>query len=474
MRSRRNFLKKAGLSGLALAGTEFISNAYPKDEMVGSTGYWDNHVQYFNMAGYAAPKIPTVRLGIIGLGNRGFAHLNSMTSIGDVEIKALCDLEPAKVEKAAELAKKTGHTPAMYAGSMDEWKKLCEKTDIDLVIVTTPWYMHAEMSVYAMEQGKHVATEVPAAGTLDECWKITETSERTQKHLFMMSNASYMKFQLLTLNMARKGFFGEVVHCDGAYNTSKMNNNFSRKTYWDMWWLRQYASRKGNIYPTHGLGPVAQILNINRGDRFDYLVSVESNDFMMGKKAGELAQTDDFFRHFVGKNFRGNMNVTTIRTKKGKTIMLQHDATSPSPHSYIHGIYGTHGAALLDPAPPRISKGEHEWVSPEEFEKIKNLYTPEITHRTRDWDKNSGHGGIDIMMNWRLIDCLRNGFPLDMDVYDAAAWSSVVPLSEWSVNNRSNSVNVPDFTAGAWKTNPRNMDINLEKSGSTKMNICQK
>jgi len=470
MKSRRNFLKKAGVAGLGLLGAKHISSASSEERIVDLAASDRQHVQYFNMAGYAAPKIPTVRTGIIGMGNRGAqGHLATIISIEGVEIKALCDLDSARAEKAAEIAKRAGHTPVIYAGGKDEWKKLCERTDIDLVIVTTPWYMHAEMSVYAMEQGKHVATEVPAAGTLDECWKLVETSERTKKHLIMLANTNYMEFQLLTLNMARKDFFGEVVHCDGAYNTSKMSNNFNKNGYWDMWWLRQYAWRKGNIYPTHGLGPVASILNINRGDRFDYLVSVETDDFMMEKKSRELAQSDDFFRPFVGKDFRGNMNVTTIRTKKGKTVMLQHDATSPSPHSMIHGIYGTHGAALLDPPPTRISTGRHNWVSPAEFEKIKDKYTPEITHKMRDEANNGGHGGADILIDWRLIDCLRNGFPLDMDVYDAAAWSSIVPLSEWSVNNRSNSVDIPDFTAGAWKTNPLNMDINLEKSGSTKI-----
>jgi predicted dehydrogenase len=403
------------------------------------------------------------------MGNRGNSHLDTYTLIEGVEIKALCDIESVRVERAAEMAKKKGHTPTLYAGSKDEWKKLCDNPNIDLVIVTSPWYLHAEMSIYAMEQGKHVASEVPAAGTLDECWKLVETAERTRKHLLMMENYNYMEFQLVMLNMARKGFFGEVVHCEGAYNTSKMGNNFSRTTYWDMWWLRQYAWRKGNFYPAHGLGPVAPMLNINRGDRFDYLVSVETDDFMMEKKARELAENDDFFRPFIGRDFRGNMNVTTIRTKKGKTIMLQHDATSPSPHNLIHGIYGTQGAALFDPPPPRISKGEHNWVSPDEFEKIKLQFTPEITNKMRDMAKNSGHGGSDIQIMWRLIDCLRNGFPLDQDVYDAAAWSSIVPLSEWSVYNRSNSIDVPDFTAGAWNTNPLNMDINLAKCGTTKI-----
>jgi len=469
MKSRRSFLKKAGLTGLAMLGAKVVPSTPSSQNTVHGTTANRVHLQHFNMSGYTAPKIPTVRIGVIGLGKRGNGELHTLLFIEGVEIKALCDIEQARAENAAEIAKKKGHTPEIYAGSKEEWKKLCERTDIDLVVVSTPWYMHSEMSVYAMNQGKHVAVEVPAAGTLEECWNLVETAERTRKHLFMMANASYYDFYLLTLNMARKGFFGEVVHCDCAYNTSKMNNNFSRTMYWDMWWLRQYAWRKGNIYPTHGLGSVAQILNINRGDRFDYLVSVESADFMMEKKARELAQTDDFFRPFVGKDFRGNMNVTTIRTKNGKTIMLQHDATSPSPHNQFHGIYGTHGAALGDPAPPRLSRGDHQWVSTEEFQKIKDQYTPEITRRMSEAAKDGGHGGIDMLIAWRLIDCLRNGFPLDMDVYDAAAWSSIIPLSEWSVNNRSNSIDVPDFTAGAWKTNALNMDINLEKCGNTKL-----
>ena len=200
-----------------------------------------------------------------------------------------------------------------------------------------------------------------------------------------------------------------------------------------------------------------------------FLVSVESKDFMMATKAEELAATDDFFKPFVGKDYRGNMNRTTIKTAKGRTIMLQHDATSPSPHSLIHGIYGTKGAALFDPPPPRISVGNHKWTSPEEFESNKEKYTPSLFKKMSQLAKNSGHGGSDLLIDWHLIDCLRNGLPLDQDVYDAAAWSSIVPLSEWSVKNNSNSIEIPDFTAGAWKKNKRNMDIELTKGGNTKV-----
>ncbi len=422
-----------------------------------------SRIQRFNMSGYAAPKIDTVRIGIIGLGNRGTTILRYLLRIGNLEIKALCDIVPEIAEETKESLEGTEHNPDLYAGSAVEWKKLCQRKDLDLVIITTPWYMHADQAVYAMEQGKHAASEVPAAAAIEECFRLVETSERTRKHCMMMENYSYMEFQLLTLNMAREGFFGEVVHGDCAYNANKIRNNFSKTRYWDMWWLRQYASRKGNIYPTHGLGPVCQIMNINSNDRLDFLVSVESRDFIMGDKASELAEEDDFYKPFVGHDYRGNMNVTTIRTKKGRTIMLQHDASTPSPNTYIHGIHGTNGAALLHPYPPRLSKGDRRWVSQDEFDSLKEKYTPEITKRV---PRDSVHGGADLPILWRLIDCLRNGLPLDQNVYEAASLSSVLPLSEWSVLHRSNSIEFPDFTDGSWITNKPDMDINLERGGA--------
>ena len=303
------------------------------------------------MSGYAAAKIEKVRIGIIGLGNRGPGHLETMRSIEGVEIRALCDLRPERTLAANKRLEGTIHRPTLYSGNKDAWMKLCEQEDLDLVIVTTPYYMHANMAVYAMQHGKHVASEVPAAATIEECWRLVETAEQTRRHCMMLENYAYGFFQVLTLNMARRGFFGEIVHGDCAYNTSKMGNNFSKTMYWDMWWLKRYGSHHGNIYPTHGLGPVCQIMNINRGDRFDYLVSMESDDFMIRAKARELAATDDFFKPFAEKTYRGNMSTTIIRTVKGRTIMLQHDATSPQgPHSVIHGITGTKGMALEYPA----------------------------------------------------------------------------------------------------------------------------
>jgi len=480
--SRRDFIKMAGLAGLSLpVANALYANSAKAEEKFNNLPdqikeYQKNHKQRFNMSGYAAPKISTVRIGIIGTGNRGSNHAGTISRISDVEIKAAADLELKRFDRIKKNLENTDHNPEYYYGSEDEWKKLCERNDLDLVLITTPTYMHAKMAVYAMEQGKHVITEVPAALTVEECWDLVKTSERTRKHCMMMENYSFMPFHITTLNMAKQGFFGEIVHGDCAYNTSKMSNNFSKTMYWNMWWLRLYGSRRGNIYPTHGLGPVAQMMNINRGDQFDFLVSVESKDFMMAKKAKELAKDNSFYEEFAKMDFRGNMSTTIIKTKEGRTINLQHDATSPSPHNLIHGVYGTEGAVLYDPAPPRISTGNHKWADEKTYDELIKKYKPELLHKFEEFrrglgaDLKSGHGGSDIINVWHIIDCLRSGLPLDQDVYDAAAFSSIVGLSEWSVLNNSNSIKIPDFTAGAWNKNSPNMDINLENgNGDTKV-----
>jgi hypothetical protein len=326
------------------------------------------------------------------------------------------------------------------------------------------------MALFAMEQGKHVAIEVPAAVSMQECWQLVETSERTRKHCMMLENCCYDFFELLTLNMARQGYFGEIIHTEGAYIHNLIDLNFSDKGYQDMWRLRQNATREGSLYPTHGLGPVCRVLNINRGDKMDYLVSVSSNDFQMGERAKAEAAKNDLYKEFVGKDFKGNMNTTTIRTTHGKTIMIQHDVTSPRPYSRIHLVSGTKGTALKYPT-PRISNSHVGWVKEAEFKALEEKYTPNIVKKIGELAKKvGGHGGMDFLMDWRLIDCLRNGLPLDQDVYDAAAWSSVWPLSEWSVNNRSNSVDVPDFTRGSWKKNQPH-DIDLKKGGDTQVKI---
>ena len=467
--NRRNFLKLSGL-GIGLAGTNLLEGYSAPANQPGAIQKYFGKAEHFNMSGYAAPKLETVRIGIIGLGNRGPGAVQRMSKIEGVDIKALCDLRPEKANAAKKLLENTTHNPTVYTGNENEWKKVCERADIDLIYIATPWQLHTPMAVYAMEHGKHAASEVPAAVTMEQCWQLVETSERTRKHCMILENACYDFFELMTLNMARQGFFGEIVHAEGAYIHDLLEGNFSKDKYYDMWRLKENF-RNGNLYPTHGLGPIAQVMDINRGDRMDYLVSVSSNDFLMGATAKELAAKDPFYKPFENKSYRGNMNITTIRTVKGKTMMIQHDVTSPRPYSRIHLVSGTKGVAQKYPEPARIAASHEGWLKEEEFKLLEEKYQPPIVKKVGEMAKQiGGHGGMDFLMDWRLIDCLRNGLPLDIDVYDAAAWSSISPLSEKSVANRSVSLDVPDFTSGSWKTN-QPVDVFLLKGGNTKVKI---
>ncbi len=464
--SRRDFLKLTGIAGASIAGMGLTGcTARPDDK----SPFKLTHNQTFNMSGYAAPKLETVRIGLIGVGGRGSGALRRLVRIEGVKITALSDINPERVNRANEFLKGMGHTPAGYTGGEDEWKKLCERDDVDLTYICTPWHLHAPQAIYSMENDKHTVTELPAAQTMDDCWKLVETSERTRKHCMLLENVCYDFFEMMTLNMARQGFFGDIIHGEGAYIHDLMNPKFSKRAYSNMWRLEENSTRDGNLYPMHGLGPISQIMDLNYGDQMDFLTSIASNDFMMGKRAEELAADDDFYQKYVGRNYRGNINTTIVRTHRGRTIMLQHDVTSPRPYSRIHLISGTKGIARKYPEPARIATG-HSWMSDEEFKAIEEKYTPEITKRVGEMARQvGGHGGMDTLMDWRLVDCLRNGLPLDMDVYDAALWSSIIPLSEWSIANRSMPVEVPDFTAGSWMTNKPQMDIMLEKGGNTRL-----
>jgi len=459
--NRRKFLQYSGLTGIGLVGAGALKSYAAKEQV-----HTQNFTQQFNMSGYVAPKLETVRIGFIGLGNRGPGAVERMTHIDGVSIKALCDIRSEKVNAVKKSLEGSKHTPAIYTGKEDEWKKLCERADIDLVYIATPWSLHTPMALYAMQQGKHVCVEVPAAKTIDECWQLVETSERTKKHCIILENCCYDFFELLTLNMARQGLFGEIVHGEGAYIHTLLTDNFSKDKYYDMWRLKENF-RNGNLYPTHGLGPIAQVMDINRGDKMDYLVAMSGNDFQMAAMANELAAKDDFYKPYGGRTYRGNMNTTIIKTSKGRTIKLQHDVTSPNVYSRIHKVSGTKGSCLKYPEDARIAFGHEGWLSAEEFKKMEEQYTPPIVKKVGEMAKHvGGHGGMDFLMDWRTIDCLRNGLPVDMNVYDAALWSAIAPLSEWSVANRSNSIDIPDFTAGSWKINTP-VDTSLIKGGTT-------
>lgn len=457
---RRKFIQQLSLGAGALATGFPDFSTKPKDR--DDLHFKESNDPHFNMSGYAAPKIETVRIGIIGLGMRGSDAVERLSYIEGADIVALCDKYPDRVAAAQKTLEKMQRPKAKEFTGEEGWKALCEDKNIDLVYTPTPWSLHTPIAVYAMKNGKHACTEVPAAKTLDQCWELVETSEKTRKHCMMLENCCYDFFELLTLNMVRNGMFGEIVHAEGAYiHDLSREYIFNKNGYADMWRLKENIGRNGNLYPTHGLGPIAQCMNINRGDRFEYLVSMSTNDFTMNNVANELAEKDSFFEPYVNKPYRGNMNTTQVRTFKGKTVMIQHDVSSPRVYSRIHLVSGTKGCASKYPEPEKISFG-HKWIKEEELKDLYEKYSPPIVKHIGKMAKDvGGHGGMDFIMDWRLIDCLRNGLPLDQNVYDAATWSGVGVLSEQSVAKNSRTIDFPDFTRGSWKTNkPHDMTLN--------------
>jgi len=462
--TRRNLIRKLSV-GLGVMSTNLpaFASSFVKNERKDGN---DLRPKGFNMSGYSAPKIGRVRVGIIGLGNRGEEAVRRLSYIDGLDIVALSDKYRDRVEKCQHaLAEKKLPEAKMFEGGEEAWKGLCDM-DLDLVYICTPWHWHAPMAIYSMKAGKHVAVEVPAATKLEECWEMVEVSENTRRHCMMLENCCYDFFEMLTLNMARQGLFGEIVHTEGAYIHDLMDLNFSKTYYADLWRLKENATRNGSLYPTHGLGPVAQCLDINRGDRMDYLVSVSTGDFMMHDRAVKEAVGNPEFAPYVNSSFRGNMNTTTIRTEKGKSIMIQHDVTSPRPYSRIHLVSGTKGVAQKWPGPERIAFG-HKWADKAEMDALYEKHTPPLIRHIGNIAKEvGGHGGMDFVMDWRLVDCLRNGLPLDMEVYDAASWTVVGLLSEKSVKNRSVPCNIPDFTRGYYKEN-KPVDLSLSSGATT-------
>ena len=449
--SRRNFLKTAA-AGVAAVGLADISSLASNQSS--SLKLPEPAREGQSVMGLTCEPLKTVRIGLIGLGMRGMEGVERLLNVEGVEIVAVCDVVPSRVMKAKKIVTDKGRKePAGYSSGEDDWMKLCERDDVDLVYSCTPWSLHTPNAVYAMNHGKHAAIEVPGATTLEECWELVNTAEKTQRHCMMLENCCYDFFELATLNMARNGVFGDIMHAEGAYIHDLRWLKFDKiNGYWNMWRLQYSKWKNGNLYPTHGLGPVAQIMDINRGDRFEYLTSMSTNQVGMSLYAREKFGADS--PEARQRYTLGDMNTTLVRTFGGKTIMIQHDTTSPRPYSRIHLLSGTKGVARKWPSQKiALEPNAHKWLKQEEFKELMNEWehplSREIGEKAREV---GGHGGMDFIMDYRLIYCLRNGLPLDQDVYDAATWSSIVELSEISVNNRSNSISVPDFTRSAWET----------------------
>ena len=397
------------------------------------------------------PKIDTVRIAVIGLGNRGAMALERLPQIPNVEIIAVADVDSNKVNNCIETYfDNRGYVlPLAYYGAND-WKLICQRNDIDLIYVCTHWQLHTPIAVYAMEHDKHVAVEVPAALTVEECWQLVNTAEKTKKHCIQLENCMYDFFELTALNMTQQNLFGEIVHVEGAYIHDLRRLNFHDTYYWNHWRLKQLQINDGNTYPTHGLGPIAHVLNIHRGDKFNYLVSMSSDQFGMNKYAKEHLPDSSKYSDVDFK--KGDINTTLIKTQKRKTILLQHDVTSPRPYSRLYTLSGTNGFIQKYPKHSiALEPNAHSSFSSDEIDSLMLSYQPSVLKEIKDKAKQvGGHGGMDYIMDYRLIYCLRNGLPLDMDVYDAAEWSAIVELSKKSVDKGSMPMKIPDFTRGNW------------------------
>jgi len=399
--------------------------------------------------------LPVVRVAFVGLGSRGREAVRRFMYLEGVEVTAICDVNESFVKQTQRLLTENNRPLALEFYGADDWKKVCELENVDLIYNCTPWSLHAPIAVYAMEQGKHVALEVPAAITLDECWQLVDAAERTRRHCIMLENCCYDFFEMATLNMAQQGLLGEIVHVEGAYIHDLRRYNFADTSdpthhYEDMWRLKYNTNHTGNPYPTHGLGPICQVLNIHRGDKMNYLVSMSSDQFGMTEYAkAKFGEDSD---HAKQKYELGDMNTTLIRTEKGKTIMVQHDVTSPRPYNRIHMLSGTKGFVQKYPVQGiALEPDGHNFLSKEKMNELLKQYEhPIVTEVGKKAKEVGGHGGMDFIMDYRLIYCLQNGLPLDMDVYDAAEWSCLVELTEISVRNNSVPVEIPDFTRGDW------------------------
>ena len=450
--SRRDLLKSAAITGagVALAGlAPARARGAPPGLESAVTGHEGHGTGRATMIEVPFEEHETVRIGIVGTGLRGKSMLGEWLGVDHVKITALCDIVPEKVEMARQMMKKAGHDyePAIYTRGEHDFENLVKRDDVDFVYTATPWQWHVPVVVAAMEQGKHAGTEVPAALTLDYCWTLVDTSERTRRHCLIMENCCYGETELLVLSMVRAGRFGELIAGGAAYNHDLREILFENRDE-GLWRRAPHTKRNGNFYPTHGLGPVATYMDINRGDRLDHMVSMSTPEFGLTKwrEDHEPKESPKWQEKYVC----GDLNRSLLRTAKGRVILLEHDVTSPRPYSRINSVQGTKG--LFEDYPPRIYL-----EAPNVREAWTDITPYQPQHEHPFWRsqgeraKTGGHGGMDYILAWRLVQCLRDGLVPDIDVYDAATWSAPGPLSEKSVASGSQPVAVPDFTREGWR-----------------------
>jgi len=390
------------------------------------------------------------RVAVIGTGGRGTSLLGNLLAV-NAQIAALCDIVSEKAEHAAGMVVASGQKkPALYTKGPHHYEELVARNDIDLVLVATPWNWHAPMALVAMSHGKDVAIEVPGVTTVEDCWKIVHVSEQTRRHCVILENCCYGYNETLILRMIHAGEFGDLLYGEGAYIHDLREELFSNAGE-GLWRRTEHTLRNGNLYPTHGLGPVANYMGIQRGDRFASLVSMSSPQ--RGLDAWRKDHLDPGDPRWKERYICGDMNTSLIKTAKGLTITVKHAVSTPHPYDRINLIAGT--KALFQDYPPRIYIDGMNKT--EEFGSLDAYKQYQHPLWLREGDlarKSGGHGGMDLIMIYRLLQCVREGLPPDLDVYDCAAWASVAPLSVESVRRGSAPIEFPDFTEGAWRGRP--------------------
>lgn len=461
--SRRNFLKASALAGVGASLAAVSQAAAPLSPSTALTSAADISLTRPRPDGQKPVHDLTtqprekIRVAVIGL-HRGMTHVQACLGIEFAEIVAVCDWRNERAVHAADVCeKKSGKRPAVYGGTEHIWEQMVDREDIDAVYIATPWEWHVPMALRTMERGKSAFVEVAAAVTIDDCWRLVDTSERTRQHCVLLENCCYGENELFVLNLVRQGVFGELLHAECAYIHDLRGELFALGTEGD--WRRNYHwEYNGNLYPTHGLGPVAQYLGVGRGDQFKYLVSVSSPERNLTKYRDRERPNNG--RHAGEKYICGDMNTSLLKTELGRTIMIQHDVVLPRPYSRINALCGTDATFFDYPANLAIdepkkfglkSPGSHEWLEAADMAIMRDKFTHPLWAKLKERAKGSGHGGMDFVMNWRLLDCLRRGVTPDSVVYDAAAWSCIIEASVRSVATGSTPVPIPDFTRGLWK-----------------------
>ena len=414
----------------------------------------------------AVAPIKTVRVAFVGLGMRGPWAVMRFAHIPGVEIVALCDYEYERAEHCQKFLREKGLMPAdIYYGEKG-YEELCKRPDIDLVYVATDWNHHYPVAKFAMENGKHAAIEVPSVMNLEQCWSLIDLSEKTRLHCFILENCCYDYYEMNALAMAQDGVFGEVIRAEGAYI-------HALDAFWGSYWqdpadndvdnlhwrLKYNMENRGDLYATHGLGPVAQCMDIHRGDRFTTLVAMDTESFF-GK---------EFVENKTGKEckeFRNGDHTTTLmRTAKGKVVEIQHNVMTPQPYNRLFKLTGTKGYATKYPTPEYALSGDalkgtdapqmdnlnaHGFMNAQQKQALEKKFYHPILTKFGEKGREMGHGGMDYIMDARLVYCLQNGLPLDMDVYDLAEWCCLAELGTLSMDNNCAAVTFPDFTRGHW------------------------